>query len=238
MKIQLHQAFHSSLQPQQAFVAIFDVLGFKDRVAAQPLPSLVSEYSQLIRIQGMANNVKVVTWSGLHSWVVGRAIFSDTILLWCDDTWDAVQTLVDAVACTISDGIDSGWPFRCGIAYGPCVMDNATSLFVGQAIVDAHKTEQNQNWVGGALHPSVLNHATLGKRICGLDNIIQYPVPVKNSALRLNYAFHWGQYSTRGLREVYRLAGATRDWKAKRKYVETHTFLHTTCHGMAVLNMP
>ncbi len=167
----------------------------------------------------------------------GQAIFSDTILLWCDDNWDAVQTLIDAVAITIADGIDSGWPIRGGVAYGSCVIDQNTSTFVGQPIIDAYFTEQSQLWVGAALHPSVINHPILGRRIIELDNVIRYAVPVKNSPQQLDYAIHWCPYSTRALREIHRLSGLTTIWSAKKKYAATRIYLRTTCQGWAALHL-
>jgi hypothetical protein len=229
-------AFHSSLQPQQLFVTIFDVLGFKQRVAQVPLPAFVTGYRNFIKTQGRANTIHVVTGTGLQNWSVGQAIFSDTIILWCDDNWDAVQTLIDASAITISDALDAGWPIRGAIAYGSCVIDQATSTFVGQPIVDAHIAEQSQIWIGAALHPTMTNHPSLGAAITRLDNVIRYPVPVKSGSRPLDFAIHWCPYSARALTEVNRLSGGTRDIDARRKYGTTRAYLRQTCQGYWALH--
>ncbi len=116
-------ASHDDPNPRASFVALFDVLGFKDRIASFPLDKIVADYRNLIAIKRLAGRTPVVTRGGLESWAVATTVFSDTILLWCDDTWDAVQTLVGACAHLLASAVDIGWPLRGSLAYGECVLN-------------------------------------------------------------------------------------------------------------------
>lgn len=225
------EAYHNTLQPRQSFVALFDVLGFKNRVAHSDLQALVSEYRHFVNTQTWATTIPVASRRGVHQWRVGDAIFSDTILLWCDDAWDAVQTLLTASASLIASALDIGWPIRGGLAYGNCVLDRQTLTFIGQPIVDAYYTEQSQVWVGAALHQSVIDHPTLGRSILRLEDVIKYSVPTKFRSPTLEYAIHWCPYSARALQVVSQLAQQSNNCQAKRKYAATRRYLKSTCQG-------
>jgi hypothetical protein len=230
-------AFHNSLQPQQSFVAVFDVLGFKERVAHSNLDALVREYRHFVNTQTWATTIPVATPAGVHQWRVADAIFSDTILLWCDDNWDSVQTLITASACLIASALDLSWPIRGGLAYGNCVLDRVSRTFIGQPIIDAHITEQNQKWIGAALHSSIIQHPTLGRNIIRLEDVVKYPVPTKLFSKKLEYAIHWCPYSTHAQSIINRLSNQTNKLKVKRKYYATKTYLKSTCQGYAAMDV-
>lgn len=231
------EAYHNSLQPQQSFVGLFDVLGFKERVAHSDLQMLVSEYRHFVNTQTWATTIPVASRGGVHQWRVGDAIFSDTILLWCDDNWDAVQTLMTASASLVASAIDIGWPIRGGIAYGSSVLDGQTLTFIGQPIIDAYLTEQSQVWIGAALHHSVIEHPTLGTRIVRLEDVIRYAVPTKFRSTTLEYAIHWCPYSTRALRVITELSQQTMKCQVRRKYAATRSYLKSTCQGYAAMHI-
>jgi hypothetical protein len=87
----------------------------------------------------------------------------------------------------------SSMPLRAGLAFGDCVIDPANELYVGQPIIDAYHTEQSQEWVGGAFHPSCWRRPGLRDALCrGYEgSAVQYAVPVKAGAEPLEYALNW-----------------------------------------------
>jgi hypothetical protein len=122
-----------STQPQQAFVAVFDVLGFKQRLQEQGLDLILSGYRQLRQTKLQCGTIPVLSPGGGAHHRIGSTIASDTILFWCSDDWAAVQTLISASACLIAATMDMGWPLRGALAYGRCVLDRETRDILGAA---------------------------------------------------------------------------------------------------------
>jgi len=221
--------------PQRAFVALFDVLGFRERLRRQPLRVVLDDYRRLQLAKTESGAISVFTGRELQHWNVGTTVFSDTILLWADDDWEAAQSLISACAHLLAAATDMGMPLRGGVAYGECALDRVSRTFVGQPIVDAYLTEQAQNWVGAALHPSVTGHVSLGTSIRKLEEVLAYPVPVKRGSAPLEYAIHWCPYSHQGLQQINSLARDAGSCSVRRKYAATRRYCRRACEGYAVL---
>jgi hypothetical protein len=88
-------------------------------------------------------------------------------------------------------------PLRIGIAFGECTIDPENDIYIGQPIVDAHRIEQRQEWIGGAFHPSCWNLGKFQERIENTATAINYPVPVKPNASGppLAHALNWTIFS-------------------------------------------
>lgn len=222
-------AHHDSLEPQKAYVALFDVLGFKKRLSDEGLGTTLNTYLALVRAKTEAGSISIATSSGLIHHQVGSTIFSDTILFWCDDNLDAARSILSASAHLISDAIDMGWPLRGGLAYGDCVLDRDSRTFIGQPIVDAHETEQSQQWIGASLHRSMLEHSTDGASIQRQEDVIKYPVPTKKDTLVLKYAIHWCPYSFRARKSLTQLRANQTDAKVALYYDNTTAYIQKTC---------
>ena len=229
-------AFNSDSSPRQAFVAIIDVLGFKNRLREMELSELNAKYRDLLHISNTQTSVNVVTSNGVNSWSVGKAIFSDTIVLCCNDGWDEIQTLISATAYLITDALEQEWPLRGAIAYGSCVFEIESNVIIGQPVVDAHIAEESQEWIGVGLHSTVINHPKLGNKIKVLDDVIRYHVPVKCCSTRLDYAVHWGPYSMSALTKLRAMSSSISSSRARRKYAATIKYLRKTCQNFHALN--
>ncbi|SRR6266487_1107142 len=221
----------------KAFVGVFDVLGFKNRIDSTPLGELVAGYRRLVHLKRLAARVPVLEQGRSYVQRVNTTVFSDTILMWCRDSARELDGLLVASAALMASAIDEGWPLRGGVAYGDAVLTIRDRIFVGPAIVDAFLMEQSQKWVGAALHPSVLAHPKFGQSIRQHDCVTRYPVPTGWSKKRLStdYAIHWGPFSTRGRRTLEKLAAPIKDVGVRRKYRSALRYLHTKCKGFAVL---
>jgi hypothetical protein len=217
-------AGRGSVKPQTVFVAMFDVLGFRTVVARTPLPLLRDTYRRLQREKQWAARIPVLGRSGVQDWVVPTTIFSDTILMWADDSYEALDTLLATCSILIGNTVMMGWPVRGGIAYGQCVLDRRRRMFVGQPIVDAHETQESQEWVGAALHHSCLSHQSLSTVMQKHDSVRSYAVPVKPGAPGLDWAIHWGDRIPDAQAAIAQLSQGVGP-SVRTKYDNTQAFL-------------
>lgn len=182
-------------QPAQYLVAMCDVLGFQNLVAALPLPEIHSRYLQLIQTLEPNPVYRVDTKTGRREVVLNHVVFSDTILYWAP-AGQAMELLPYTLAATMAASLDY-LPFRAGIAFGECVIDPTRHIYIGQPIIDAYHTEQAQVWMGGAFHPSCWRYSGLLEVLCKEQtrSAVEYPVPIKPAAaakgLRLKYGLNW-----------------------------------------------
>lgn len=117
---------------------------------------------------------------------VSAIVLSDSIYAWTDDTADAGVSLVTACGWIVAEALRQGIPVRGGIARGDAIVDETSNAFLGQPLVDAYVTEQAQEWLGVAIHPSAV---ILVDRT---DNIVDWNVPVKRPTVleRLDALLH------------------------------------------------
>lgn len=225
----MNPVHHDSSRPQASFVALFDVLGFEKRLETTPLATVAEGYQRLRALKLRARSVPIMSSATVRMESVGTTIFSDTILLWCDDDSNAVQSLLTACAVLVASAIEERWPLRGGIAYGDCVLNRETRTFVGQPIVQAYQVEQSQEWLGAAIHETALNHKRLGTLIQCTEDVIKYAIPVKPKAPALDYAIHWGPYSMGAKTVLKSLIKEANDPSVKAKYEATLGYLKAHC---------
>jgi hypothetical protein len=184
------------------YVAMLDVLGFKELVHQVKVPEIVHRIQDTFpHARGYAGSYAKMSTREQRS-VSGTikcetAHFSDTLLIWTpkvnDDNRIAVEEVFYlAVANTIFYAFINDVPFRAGVAFGEVYVDPVRNIFVGQPIIDAHLTESSQDWIGGALHPEC-------RLPCHFDTVpvTKYPVPRKHDPKRtatsppISYAIDW-----------------------------------------------
>lgn len=226
-----HVVSHNDFRPQEAIVAIVDVLGFRQRIASTRLDRLVEDYRDLIERKKRASELPTFSQRGVVTAHLHTTIFSDTILIWADATSDGFDAMIRSCAVLLAYAIDIEWPLRGGLACGSCVLDLTSRTFVGQPIVDAYLVEQSQEWIGIALHSSVVEHPHLGLFAKRHDDVIEYDVPTKRGSTPLHYAIHWGPYSSRATSSIERLTASTKGCRARRKYARTRSYIRKRCAG-------
>ena len=184
------------------FVAMIDILGFRRMVQTLPAEDVVRRVEKLFKhipkldIAWGVGGGNIQEESGITK--TAHAQFSDTILLWTPPIDSCsiyrqdfeLQGLLFATTGAIFHGFLNGLPLRAGVAFGECYINKRTQTYVGQAIVDAYSTERQQDWIGGALHPSCdgrVAHRTDFKNV-----VMPYSVPVKpGSTIAITYALNW-----------------------------------------------
>lgn len=150
-------------------LALFDVLGFEDRLRSDGLPRLVDAYRELaavvrkrrdcLIIDAMAearelDDGSVLSVPAIGVLVVEQAFFSDTIVLWAIFDRARFWTFCDICAeffCTV---LHLGMPLRGGIAVGDAHMDRRTKTYLGYPLVEAARVEKAQRWIGVSFGPS------------------------------------------------------------------------------------
>jgi hypothetical protein len=212
--------------PQFVFVAVFDVLGFREIVNQTPLPQLREMYLRLQREKVWAASIPVFGSSGTSEWVIATTIFSDTIVLWAQDTYESLDTLIATCSVLIGRSVLMGWPLRGGVAYGECILDRRRRVFIGKPMVNAYQTEQAQDWIGAAFHDSCLSHLRLGQVISTHDDVVHYSVPTKVGKPALEWAIRWGQRIADPEQAIAGLSQGAPS-SVQVKYANTLAFLRT-----------
>lgn len=195
-------------EPMNRYVAMVDILGFKDLVLAS---RAIDIWRQVTDVLDRGENFFS------HSWIEGDGqihdyrmftpniyIFSDTMFLWTPQlsiqnnhinhrAEEEIKYFFMCLCNLLFYGFLHGLPLRAGVAFGECCIDEVRHIIVGKAVVDAHNTEQAQEWVGAALHHScvgelspVRNAEIISPYIIEYDNI-----PRKSQDLNLRYSIDW-----------------------------------------------
>lgn len=145
-------------------VALFDLLGFSNRVTREGLPALLAAYTSLIAIvkrwePATMLNCRIPVGENASAAAFGvfdidHAYFSDTIVLWCSYNTFCFPPFCDVCNAFICEVLESGLPIRGGIAVGEAHMDKATGTYLGKALVEAANVEKAQEWIGASFGPS------------------------------------------------------------------------------------
>lgn len=219
------------------YVAVCDVLGFKSLLKNQPLKSVVNQYYQLMEgcnfLKHHYSNLFPATSEETD--FVQITVFSDSIIIYSipieniENVIDIgiVSTFFDVCELILKSSIHMEIPVRIGISYGETFFDKPRNIFVGQPIVAAHLSEENQNWIGGACHVSCNEAPFFRDYVFNLwQNIISYPIPTKDNSQCL-YALNWQKFAF--YKEVKNsletMLNKITDKTVQVKYIETIKYL-------------
>ena len=149
-----------SLDQQNYFVAMFDVLGFSALVNEKGSEAILTIYQDLISKAVLNTNytgfgrIKVgpnqYSLGGYYA-PVSYTYFSDTIMLWTTCQFTHVAPFLAKCADLICEALKIGMPLRGSVSFGEAVMHKATNTFIGKALVEAAEIEKNQMWIGATL---------------------------------------------------------------------------------------
>ena len=229
-------------------IAICDILGFEKLVAGIQLERIIDNSINWLRRaihhsifqSGFPENVPTLDELQKHSHI-GIAWFSDTILLYTrQDTDECLLSLISTLYWLLFETMfTSQTRLRCGVSYGKAYMDQANSIYVGMAIVEAYHLEKRQSWAGGALTQDAV------KRIPELYrsgeyadcSVIPYKVPIKNGEYFDTLAINWTTGIHTGLKFQWSSKSSEpteKDWELRRdvceKWRNTKKFHDDVCH--------
>ena len=204
---------------KENFVAIFDVLGFRDLCAAAATPGEVQHLLFMLKTLRKAADSTGIT----------AIQYSDSILLYTAGTDSSdFNNLVQEVAYLIAGTLRRGIRIRGGITRGPFAHDADRRAFAGPALVRAHELEQQQEWIGAIVDPHLARRPELEDAIIerlqdGL--LMAYPAPLKVGGVGDLLCVGWplayeGKYD--GLRASLDDGGS---WDVMRKVHNTRQFV-------------
>lgn len=230
-------------------VAVCDILGFGNLVKNNN-PDDVAEYvfgwlrkalSHSIHKDDFPEDIPSLTAIQEHRHI-GLAWFSDTILLYTrNDTDMCIQALTSTLSWLVFASLfNENARIRCGVSYGPAVIDPENSVYIGDPIVEAFELEKQQQWVGGAYSEKAYSRIPDIARQ-GQDPmwwIVPYDVPLKNgnSSRLLAVDWTWGIHKADTLLFNFsqeRAEPSEEDWKSLpdicMKWKNTRKFHEDVC---------
>ena len=129
------------------FVAILDVMGFKDMVARSSHEDVLNKLRELSRYT-MATTMSDYGKGKLHI-----VIFSDSIIVFSkDDSAEAAYAFTFAVRFIMCNAIKVKLGIKGGMAFGKLTVDPVHQLYFGQPLIDAYLLEEELQYYGVVLH--------------------------------------------------------------------------------------
>jgi hypothetical protein len=138
----------SKLGPK--WLAYFDLLGFANYVENN---NFMTVFHQAIKPYYDAANEESKDFGNVQV-----AWFSDTVLFYSADDSQAAFSSVSAASRSFFDELLlSEFPVRGALAFGELYPDKEQGVFIGKALVDAHKYGEKFDWIGFVLHPTAVD---------------------------------------------------------------------------------
>ena len=147
-------------------VAVFDVLGWGDRLRSGGLDRLSAAYDRLLTIvnqrrDGAMLNCAVPTGGEGRAAAFGyldiqQDYYSDTIILWCPYNHFCFGPFMGICLKFFCEVLRLHLPMRGGIAAGEAIMEKGSlaHYYLGQPVDEAARVEKAQDWVGVSFGPS------------------------------------------------------------------------------------
>ena len=184
-----NEPFHEGPDPVKmpVMVGMFDVLGFSNRMRDDGVDKVFSLYQELIdkvivqepMVCFGARDVGDGTQCPcFYSADIRYVYFSDTIILCMPLEKLMAGPFAQRCADLVCEALSMRVPLRGAIALGEAVMHKGSGIFLGDPIIDAHKLEEAQEWIGvGFTRSGAWSHfiAELAP-----IQIIEYHVPLKD----------------------------------------------------------
>ncbi len=90
--------------------------------------------------------------------------------------------------------LKNGIPLRGAVAYGNVIINKGEGIFLGKPIVDAHKLEEAQDWLGIAIHPSCYEKfESLNSEILKFWFSEHSPKVKSDYTEKIKYVLNWAQ---------------------------------------------
>lgn len=230
-------------------VAFFDVLGFKRKIAENPLDGLAAKYERVMIDTAEALNRPLLKKHGQTAlfpnhpdakpWCI-KYVFSDTIILISDEEHEesCLELLVYAWRLT-QLLIAADMPPRGGITFGEIYMNQAENVVLGRALTDAYELQQEQDWIGVGIHESVEGaFPRLFQSLRDPENILgevfmRYKIPLKEGSIRELHTLNWryNMVVKEGTRSLFARAG---DKDIMKKVNHTLDYAKTVVDGKRV----
>ncbi|MHB8586113.1 MAG: hypothetical protein ACYDDF_09820 [Thermoplasmatota archaeon] len=196
-----------------AFLAIFDILGFQEKLKEGDLKSLIQQFGDgLDGDLGVARSAfkneipretefdltcpdgiaKYLAHPNREDWC--RSVrFSDTILLYDPAEVKGLGRIVISSANLAARCMSKGIPIRGAIVRGEFYADERRNLYLGKGLIEAYDWAQKQDWAGAIVAPGqALTWSSEERtRYQSIGLVVSYPVPLKEGPVVENLAIGW-----------------------------------------------
>lgn len=159
----------------KGYFLIVDLLGFSNII------SNLSDDDLLIRINEWVD----LTTNVCNTYQVEKlSLLSDTLFVGLDDTEEGLSKAISISRGLLNDGMQRSLPVRGAISFGEYHWGN---LIYGKAVINAHKLEENQNWIG----ISCTQNLPRIDSFWGEEKLICYPTPLKSGTISVHPVVDW-----------------------------------------------
>lgn len=176
---------------QTVLLAVFDILGFSNRVRDSSLAQVRDTYDRLRERTVERYEIwsfDLLPFDGTHQrWVpaslrlhVNSVVFSDSVFAWVPLKQGFANPFVRWCCEFMCEGLAMDLPIRGAITAGDAILDQESSTYLGKPILEAHELEANQNWMGLAF----THQATWPPLLADISPklLMEYQIPVKRGA--------------------------------------------------------
>lgn len=136
--------------PETGYLLVADVLGFSAMISNTPAARIEPRIEQWVSLVEHAKTRSAV--SRCH-------LFSDTVFAATPSSEDGLRSLVSFARELLTTGAEQSFFVRGGIVHGAYSWG---ALTYGQAVIEAHKLEADQNWIGVACGVAFHTSTTCG----------------------------------------------------------------------------
>ena len=224
----------SNIPKRKSFIALFDILGFKDLVNNDKLEDV---YKVFMSVSNLINDTRAMAGhldALLESKVDAVLNYSDTFLIYTLDISSLDQKKIDHAFHELLAGCDSLFisanenklPIRGAITVGDIIVSN--DIVIGKPIVQAYELEKQQEWIGCRISESALGSISkkaIDEHIKAMA-IIEYEIPCKSGKVEKMFAYNWTESLPfkKGDFEILNKRGRV-DWTVERKHKNTWEFI-------------
>ena len=172
---------------KECFVALFDILGFRDLIKNNDLAKVAQTYQDAR--SDFENNIQHINALLQKNSVLFR-IFSDTFLIYTSEVSDkSFLALLAALDFLFIAANENNLPIRGATAVGELIVSNG--IEIGIPIVEAYEKEQKQDWIGCWITQSCIDRISDKESHLSEKYIVEYEIPLKDGEIRKNFAFNW-----------------------------------------------
>jgi len=145
------------MSDKELVIALFDVVGFEDRVRRFSLEEIHAQYRELLTIASSkgshtffdarpAGDGTEVPFFGFIE--IEQDYFSDTILLWTKFSSATFNPFLHVCSAFVCEALHAKLPLRGAICLGSAIMDKSKREYLGPPLVEAARAEKAQQWIG------------------------------------------------------------------------------------------
>lgn len=193
-------------------VAVLDLLGFSQIIEKESLDEIECRYTQTLMsgltLSGLASigafvfDGKGNLDAGEDLWTVSFGVFSDTVVIYPRRlVGHPIRATCEVVASLIDVALQGDWLFRGGVDFGSFRALPGHNLYIGKALISAHRLETMQNWAGAIV--SERAQQKYPHEIAEMKDehlLVDYPVPIKTEsgvAEKMCLAVNWCYFDMR-----------------------------------------